>query len=173
MPGVASIESEDELVEVGLQVFASQAVIDAQRPRLEVGEDAMDAGQNDVGGHGSDDMGLVGDVRRAEIGGEPIGFEEAAGGGVRGDEGMQGGPGEIGDRRETQAPERESFLPLTTSTAPMSRSLPSWLRPAAGGSSLVRNGIVVSSASTRPESGVRSGAIIAALSFIDSSQAVS
>lgn len=174
MPGAASIESEHELVEVGLQVFAAQAVIDAQRPCLEVGEDAMDAGQNEMGGHGSDDMGLVGDVRRAEIGCEPIGFDDAAGGGVRGDEGMQGGPGEIRDRRETQTPERE-FLVLATSTAPMSRSLPSWLRPCppAGGPSLVRNGIVVSSASTRPDSGVRSGATIAALSFIDSSQAVS
>lgn len=113
MPGVASIESEDELVEVGSQVFAPQAVIDAQRPGFQVGEDAMDAGQNEVGGHGSDDMGVVGDVRRAEIGGEPIGLDDAAGGGVRGDEGMQGGPGEIGDRRETQAPERE-FVVLAT-----------------------------------------------------------
>ena len=69
VPGAASIESEDELVEVGLQVFAAQAVIDAQRPCLEVGEDAMDPGQNEMGGHGSDDMGLVGDVRRAEIAG--------------------------------------------------------------------------------------------------------
>ena len=107
MPGVASIESEHELIEVGLQVFAAQAVIDAQRPCLEVGEDAMDAGQNDVGGHGSDDMGLVGDVRRAEIGCEPIGFDDAAGCGVRCDKGMQGVPGEIRDRRETHAPERE------------------------------------------------------------------
>ena len=40
--------------------------------------------------------------------------------------------------------------------------------PASG----LRKGIVVSSTSTRPDSGVRSGAIIAALSFIDRSQAV-
>ena len=67
----------------------------------------MDAGQNDVGGHGADDMGLVGDVRRAEPGGEPIGPDDAAGRRVRCDEGMQRGPGEIGDRRETQASEHE------------------------------------------------------------------
>ena len=94
----------------------------------------MDAGQNDVGGHGSDDMGFVGDVRRTEIRCEPIGFGDAAGRGVGCDEGMQRVPGEIRDRHETQAPEREfvvsAFLPPMISTAPMSRSLPSWLLPA-------------------------------------------
>ena len=30
--GAASVEAEDELVEVGLEVFAAQAVIDAERP---------------------------------------------------------------------------------------------------------------------------------------------
>src|SRR3954447_6956870 len=36
VPGAASIEAEDELVEVGLEVFATQAVIDAERPALEI-----------------------------------------------------------------------------------------------------------------------------------------
>ena len=41
VPGAASVEAEDELIEVGLEVFATQAVIDAERPALEVGEDAV------------------------------------------------------------------------------------------------------------------------------------
>jgi hypothetical protein len=32
VPGAAAIESEDELVEVGLELLAAQAVIDAQGP---------------------------------------------------------------------------------------------------------------------------------------------
>ena len=37
----AAVESEDELVEIGLQVRASKPVIDAECPGFEVGEDAM------------------------------------------------------------------------------------------------------------------------------------
>ena len=43
--GAAAIEAEDELVEVGLEMPAAQAVIDAQGPDLEVGEDAVHPGQ--------------------------------------------------------------------------------------------------------------------------------
>jgi hypothetical protein len=32
MPGAAAVEAEDELVAVGLQVFAAQPVVDAQGP---------------------------------------------------------------------------------------------------------------------------------------------
>src|SRR3954451_18162097 len=39
--GAASVEAKDELVEVGLEVFATQAVIDAERPALEIGEDPV------------------------------------------------------------------------------------------------------------------------------------
>ncbi len=67
----------------------------------------MDARHNAVGGHGSDDVGLVGDIWRAKIGCEPIGFDDAAGCVVCSDEGMQGVPGETRDRRETQTHERE------------------------------------------------------------------
>ena len=45
----ASVEAEDELVEVGLEMLAAQAVIDAESPGLEVGKDAVDPGQDDVG----------------------------------------------------------------------------------------------------------------------------
>ena len=57
VPGTAAVEAEDELVEIGLQMLAAQAVIDARGPDLEVGEDAVDPGQDDVGGHLADDMG--------------------------------------------------------------------------------------------------------------------
>ena len=33
MPGAAAVEAEDELVEIGLQMLAAQAVVDAQAPR--------------------------------------------------------------------------------------------------------------------------------------------
>ena len=45
VPGAAPVEAEDELVEVGLKVFSAQAVVDAQGPDLEVGEDAMEPRQ--------------------------------------------------------------------------------------------------------------------------------
>ena len=60
MSGTAAIEPEGELVEVGLQVLGPQAAIDAETPGLQVGEDAMDGGHDDVGGHRSDRVGLVG-----------------------------------------------------------------------------------------------------------------
>ena len=60
LAGFASIEAEDELVKVGLQVFAAQSVIDAAGPALEVGEHLMDPGQHDVGGLVANDMRVVG-----------------------------------------------------------------------------------------------------------------
>ena len=57
MPGMAAIEAEDELVEIDLEVLAAQAVIDAQGPDLEIGEDAVRPGQDDMGGHFADDVG--------------------------------------------------------------------------------------------------------------------
>src|SRR5207247_11117025 len=41
LPGAAAVEAEDELIEVGLNVLATPAVIDAERPDLEVGENAV------------------------------------------------------------------------------------------------------------------------------------
>ena len=62
MPGAPAVEAEDEFIEVGLEVFAAQPVIDAQGPDLEVGEDPVNPGQDDVGSHLADDMGIVGDT---------------------------------------------------------------------------------------------------------------
>src|SRR3954453_15814615 len=78
--GAASVEAEDELVEGGLEVFAPQAVIDAERPPLEVGEDAVGAGRHDVGGHAADGMRIVGDAESTGIPGPAIGLGGGAGG---------------------------------------------------------------------------------------------
>jgi hypothetical protein len=43
-----AVPTEDELVEIGLQVPAEEAVIDAERQPLEVGEDPMDLWQQHV-----------------------------------------------------------------------------------------------------------------------------
>jgi hypothetical protein len=65
-------------------------------------------------------------------------------------------------------------LPLSISTAPATSILPIPLRPAGitTGSFLVRNGMIVSSASTRPLSGSRSGLTMARRSLAHSIQAV-
>ena len=57
MAGSAPVEAKDELVEAELQVLASEDVVVAQRPGLEVGEDAMNPGQIDMGGRVSGDVG--------------------------------------------------------------------------------------------------------------------
>ena len=67
VPGSAAVEAEDELVEIGLQVVAAQAVIDAQGPDFEIGEDPVRPRQNDVGGHFTDDMRIVVDAGGARI----------------------------------------------------------------------------------------------------------
>jgi hypothetical protein len=41
MSSTTAVEAEDELIEVGLKVFAAQAMIDAKRPNFKVGEDAF------------------------------------------------------------------------------------------------------------------------------------
>ena len=74
MAVAASIEAEDELVEIGLEILAAQAVIDAEGPGLEVGEHAMDPGEHDVGGHRADDMRFMLDVPDAGIGGPAVGL---------------------------------------------------------------------------------------------------
>ena len=67
MPRAAAVEAEDKLVEVGLKVLAAQTVIDAECPDLEVGEDAVHPGQDDVGRHLADDVGIMMDAGGAGI----------------------------------------------------------------------------------------------------------
>ena len=88
VPGAAPVEAEDELVEIGLKVFATQTVVDAQGPDLEVGEDAMDPGQDDMGGHRGDDMGIMDAACGAGIAGPSVGLGGGARGQVGGEEGM-------------------------------------------------------------------------------------
>jgi hypothetical protein len=40
-------------------MFAAQAVVDTQGSDFEIGEDAVRPGQDDMGGHVADDMGIV------------------------------------------------------------------------------------------------------------------
>ena len=53
-----SIEAEDELVEVALQVLGAQPVINAARQALRFRELLLDPWPHDVGGHGAD-AGIV------------------------------------------------------------------------------------------------------------------
>src|SRR3954454_21839872 len=87
--GAAPVEAEDELVEVGVEVFAPQAVIDAERPALEVGEDAVGPGQHDMGGHAADDMRIMRDAGSTGIACPAVGLGGGAGGEIGLEEGMQ------------------------------------------------------------------------------------
>ena len=89
VPGTTAVEAEDELVEIGLQMLAAQAVVDTQRPDLEVREDAVHPGQDDVGGHLTNDVGIVFDAGSAGIGGPSVGLGGGAWCEVAGDEGVQ------------------------------------------------------------------------------------
>jgi hypothetical protein len=79
MPGASAVEAEDEFIEVGLEVFATQPVVDAQGPHLEVGEDPVNPGQDDMGCHLTDDVGIVDDAGGAGISGPAIGLGRSAG----------------------------------------------------------------------------------------------
>src|SRR5215210_6529653 len=87
--GATSVEAEDELVEVGLEVFATQAVIDAERPALEIGEDAVGPRQHDMSGHAADDMRIVRDAGSTGIPGPAVGLGGGAGGEIGLEKGMQ------------------------------------------------------------------------------------
>src|SRR4051794_8866752 len=89
VPGAASVEAEDELIEVGLEVFATQAVIDAERPALQVGEDAVGPGQHDMGGHAADDMRIMPDTGSTGVSWPAVGLGGSAGGEIGLEKGMQ------------------------------------------------------------------------------------
>ena len=103
MAVATSIEAEDELVEIGLEILAAQSVIDAERPGLEVGEHAMDPGEHDVGGHRADDMRFVFDILGAGIGSPAVGLGGGVLGEIVGEEAVQGGGGEVLDLGEPDA----------------------------------------------------------------------
>ncbi len=83
-----AIEAEDELVEVGLEMGAAEAMVDAERPCLEVRDDAVHPRQDDVGRHGADDVGLVLEPGNAGVGAPAVGPEGGAGGDIGLDESL-------------------------------------------------------------------------------------
>src|SRR3954467_3410445 len=87
--GAASVEAEDELVEVGLEAFATQALIDAERSALEIGEDAMGPGQHDMSGHAADNMRIVRDAGSTGVSCLAIGLGDGARGEIGLEKGMQ------------------------------------------------------------------------------------
>src|SRR5246127_3328790 len=103
MPGAPAVEAKDEFIEVGLEVFAAQPVIDAQGPDLEVGEDPVDPRQDDVRGHLADDMGIMGEASGSGISGPTIGLGSGTGREIGGEKGMKAGGRIIGDLAEADA----------------------------------------------------------------------
>src|SRR5689334_10325515 len=103
MPGAPAVEAEDEFIEVGLEVFATQPVVDAQGPHLEVGEDPVNPGQDDMGGHLADDVGIVDDAGGAGISGPAIGLGSSAEAEVGGEEDVEAGSRVIGDLAQADA----------------------------------------------------------------------
>jgi hypothetical protein len=103
VPGASSVEAEDEFIEVGLEVLATQPVINAQGPDLEVREDPVSPREDDVGGHLADDMGIVGDASGAGISRPPIGLGGGPGAEVGGEEGVEAGGRVIGHLAQADA----------------------------------------------------------------------
>ena len=103
VPRSASVEAEDELVEIGLQVFPAQPVIDPTGPAVEVGEHLMDPGQDKMCGHGADDVGIVLVDGDAGISGPSIGLGGAGRGDVTGDEGVETAGTVVGESGQAQS----------------------------------------------------------------------
>ena len=82
---------------------AAQPVVDAQGPDLEVGKDPVNPGEDDVGGHLTDDMGIVSEAGGAEISGPAIGAGSGVRGEVGGEEGVEAGRRVIGHLAQTDA----------------------------------------------------------------------
>ena len=72
--GSAAVKAEHELVEIGLQMGTAQAVVDTQDPDFEIGKDAVDPGQDDMGGDLADDMRIVSDTGGAWVSRPSIGL---------------------------------------------------------------------------------------------------
>ena len=71
MPIEAAVVTEDELVEVGVDVLAAEAVIGAKAPTLQEGEHPMNPLERDVRRHAADDAGIVPVFGEAGIRGVP------------------------------------------------------------------------------------------------------
>jgi hypothetical protein len=96
MAVMAAVEAENAFIEVGLEVLAAQAMIDAERPGLEVGKDAVGPGPHDMSSHLADRMGIVVHARGARIARPAVGLGGSTGGEIGRQEGMQAGSRVIG-----------------------------------------------------------------------------
>ena len=110
MAGFAAVEAKDELIEIGLQMLATQPVVDASRPSFKVGEDLVDPRQDEVSGGLPDDMDIVAMAGTAKH--TAFGFR----GGVP--------PADLGVRRLWDDPARQqwfwaAYLMATHSNAPL------------------------------------------------------
>lgn len=99
----SAIPAEDELFEVAAQVWRADAVISAERPSLEVGEDAMDPRQDHMRRHFADDLGLVVVALEAFVRREAVAEDRCAGLDCAGDESLDAGRREVLQRREADA----------------------------------------------------------------------
>ena len=68
-----------ELIEIGLQMLATQPVVDASRPSFEVGEDLVDPRQDEVSGGLPDDMDIVAIGGDRSVAGPAVGFRDGVG----------------------------------------------------------------------------------------------
>ena len=118
MAGFAAVEAKDELIEIGLQMLATQPVVDASRPSFEVGEDLVDPRQDEVSGGLPDDMDIVAIGGDRSVAGPAVGFRDGVG--------IGGGFDEVSSVGGVRRP---GMFPSPSSMAPTMSILPSWLRP--------------------------------------------
>ena len=103
MAGFAAVEAKDELIEIGLQMLATQPVVDASRPSFEVGEDLVDPRQDEVSGGLPDDMDIVAIGGDRSVAGPAVGFRDGVGIGGGFDEVSEVGGAVGGDFGQPQA----------------------------------------------------------------------
>jgi len=172
MSGAPAVEAEDEFVEVGLEVLAAQPVIDAQGPDLEVGEDPVNPGQDDVGSHLADDMGIVGDAGGAGISGPAVGLGGSTGAEVGGEEGVEAGCRVVGHLAQANATGAKAAVFDLDGADDQHFAVMAAPATAGDGVVLLRHAISVSSTSTRPARGLRPGASMLQRSLAQTSHAV-
>ena len=96
----ATIESEDELFKVSVDVFQAQAMIGSQRPALHQREGSVDPGQYEVRCHAPDDSRVVDVAAKVAIRPVTIGYHHAPGSNVLPDERLQHGGRVVWDSRQ-------------------------------------------------------------------------
>src|SRR5467141_2974355 len=130
----------------------------------------MGPGQHDVRRHRADRDRLVRDIGNVVVGWPVVRHQPGVGGDGAEHESVDLVLAEALDHLQSGA----ARMPPSSSTAPATSILPTPLRPAGTttGSSLVRNGMIVSSASTTPHRGSRSGLTMARRSLAHNIQAV-